>query len=247
MSTAALAADLRERAPSLNVFTADEFAGNNLDEMRTGLLPILATVAIFGGAVGAAVLTLLLYGSILERREDYALLKAIGASRSFLMRLVFRQCLTAVIWGFGFGLAHICLDETGADAVRADSHYLALVAGRHAHRPRRHRHGAAQRLVAAQPSRADLSWGGVSRMIPGSVVARVTGVSKTFSTAGVEPVVAVRDASLELRGGEVTLISGASGSGKTTLLSIIGGLIPPSSGEVELAGRAIELCCPRRS
>ena len=104
VSMAALAADLRERAPSLNVFTADEFARNNLDEMRTGLLPILATVAIFGGAVGAAVLTLLLYGSILERREDYALLKAIGASRSFLMRLVFRQSLTAVTWGFGFGL-----------------------------------------------------------------------------------------------------------------------------------------------
>lgn len=104
VSTAALAADLRERAPSLNVFTADQFAGNNLEEMRTGLLPILATVAIFGGVVGAAVLTLLLYGSILERREDYALLKAIGASRAFLMRLVFRQCLTAVTWGFGFAL-----------------------------------------------------------------------------------------------------------------------------------------------
>jgi len=104
VSPAALAADLRERAPSLNVFTAEEFSVNNLDEMRTGLLPILATVAVFGGAVGAAVLTLLLYGSMLERREDYALLKAIGASRSFLTLLVFRQCLTVVIWGFGFGL-----------------------------------------------------------------------------------------------------------------------------------------------
>jgi putative ABC transport system ATP-binding protein len=76
-------------------------------------------------------------------------------------------------------------------------------------------------------------------MISGSLVARVMGVSKTFATSGAEPVVAVRDASLELRGGEVTLISGASGSGKTTLLSIIGGLIPPSHGEVELGGRAL--------
>jgi putative ABC transport system ATP-binding protein len=76
-------------------------------------------------------------------------------------------------------------------------------------------------------------------MMSGSLVARVMGVSKTFATSGAEPVVAVRDASLELRGGEVTLISGASGSGKTTLLSIIGGLIPPSHGEVELGGRAL--------
>lgn len=104
VTTAALAADLRSRAPSLTVLTADEFAGNNLDELRTGLLPILATVAGFGGVVGAAVLTLLLYSSILERREDYALLKAIGASRSFLIRLVFRQSLTATAWGYAFGL-----------------------------------------------------------------------------------------------------------------------------------------------
>lgn len=76
-------------------------------------------------------------------------------------------------------------------------------------------------------------------MILGALVARVMGVSKTFATSGAEPVVAVRDASLELRSGEVTLISGASGSGKTTLLSIIGGLIPPSHGEVELGGRAL--------
>ena len=104
VSTAALVAELRELAPSLNVFTADEFTRNNLDEMRTGMLPILGTVALFGGAVGVAVLTLLLYGSMLERREDYALLKAIGASRPFLRLLVFRQCLAAVIWGYGVGL-----------------------------------------------------------------------------------------------------------------------------------------------
>ena len=75
-------------------------------------------------------------------------------------------------------------------------------------------------------------------MMPGAVVLRVMGVSKTFRTAAAEPVTAVCDASLELRGGEVTLISGVSGSGKTTLLSIIGGLIPPSGGEVEFAGKA---------
>ena len=90
--------------PALNVFKAAEFERNNLDEMRTGLLPILATVALFGGVVGTALLTLLLYGLILDRREDYALLKAIGASRGFLWRLVLRQGLVAVALGFVFGL-----------------------------------------------------------------------------------------------------------------------------------------------
>ncbi len=90
--------------PPLSVFTADEFERNNLDEMRTGLLPVLATVALFGGVVGTALLTLLLYGAILERREDYALLKAVGASRGFLWRLVLRQALIAVALGFLFGV-----------------------------------------------------------------------------------------------------------------------------------------------
>jgi putative ABC transport system permease protein len=98
-----LADRLKESAPDLNVFTTNEFIRNNLDEMRTGLLPILATVALFGGLVGTAVLTLLLYGSILERREVYALLKAIGANRGVLRTLVVRQALAVVLCGLLFG------------------------------------------------------------------------------------------------------------------------------------------------
>jgi putative ABC transport system permease protein len=50
-----------------------------------------------------AVLTLLLYGSILERREDYALLKAIGAPSGVVTGLIVRQSLVAV--GSGLVLA----------------------------------------------------------------------------------------------------------------------------------------------
>ncbi len=101
----ALVADLRGRQEELNVLTSEEFVENNLDEMRSGLLPILSTVGVFGGMVGATVLTLLLYSSVIERREDYALLKAIGASRGYLRWLVLGQCVAAVAWGFVFGLA----------------------------------------------------------------------------------------------------------------------------------------------
>jgi putative ABC transport system permease protein len=99
--------DLRTRLPDLNAFTSTEFAHNNLEELRNGLLPILATIAIFGGVVGATVLTLLLYSLILERREDYALLKALGVNRGYLRRLVLQQCLVAVTWGLIFGLVTV--------------------------------------------------------------------------------------------------------------------------------------------
>ena len=45
---------------------------------------------------------------------------------------------------------------------------------------------------------------------------------------------AVRDASLQLRPGEVTVLMGRSGSGKTTLLHMLSGLLTPTGGRVLL-------------
>ena len=61
-------------------------------------------------------------------------------------------------------------------------------------------------------------------------------VAKQYPTQG-EPLVVLRDVSLELKRGENVAILGPSGSGKSTLLSIIGGLEPPSSGRVVLDGQ----------
>ncbi len=47
---------------------------------------------------------------------------------------------------------------------------------------------------------------------------------------------AVRDVDLEVRRGEVVLIMGPSGSGKTTLLSMLGAMLRPSAGRVEVDG-----------
>jgi putative ABC transport system ATP-binding protein len=68
------------------------------------------------------------------------------------------------------------------------------------------------------------------------VVVKATKVTKTFGAGGPSAVTAVRDVTLELRAGEMVLISGRSGSGKTTLLSMLGALMAPSSGAVDLTG-----------
>jgi putative ABC transport system permease protein len=90
--------------PSFAFFNRREFADNNLDEMTTGILPVLWTIAVFGSIIGIAVITLMLYGSVIERREDYALLKSIGASHKFLLLLVLKQSLIGALTGFAFGL-----------------------------------------------------------------------------------------------------------------------------------------------
>jgi ABC-2 type transport system ATP-binding protein len=47
---------------------------------------------------------------------------------------------------------------------------------------------------------------------------------------------AVKDVNIEVKYGEIYGLLGANGAGKTTTIKILCGLIPPSSGEMELAG-----------
>ena len=52
-------------------------------------------------------------------------------------------------------------------------------------------------------------------------------------------VVALDGVSLELRGGEFSLLMGPSGSGKSTLLAVLSGLVPPDSGTVVALGQDV--------
>jgi ABC-type polar amino acid transport system ATPase subunit len=68
----------------------------------------------------------------------------------------------------------------------------------------------------------------------GEVVIALRGATKRFGE-----VVAVRDASLEVRRGEKVVVIGPSGSGKSTLIRLVNGLELVSGGEVEALGHVI--------
>ena len=64
------------------------------------------------------------------------------------------------------------------------------------------------------------------------------GATKTYGVGEVA-VRALRSVDLGTRPEEFVVLLGPSGSGKTTLLNLIGGIEPPSSGEIVVDGRDV--------
>lgn len=71
------------------------------------------------------------------------------------------------------------------------------------------------------------------------ILMRVSNVSKKYRR-GHESVDALHNISLDIYKGELLAIVGPSGSGKTTLTHIVGGLITPDTGTIEVRGNALK-------
>ncbi len=67
---------------------------------------------------------------------------------------------------------------------------------------------------------------------------QVSGVTKRYDE-GASAALALSHVDLAVRRGEVSFLVGPSGSGKTTLLSIMGCILRPTSGHIELLGRDV--------
>ena len=78
---------------------------------------------------------------------------------------------------------------------------------------------------------------------PAEVVLRASGLTKRF-TEGRLDVTVLQGVDLQVHRGETLAIVGTSGSGKSTLLHLMGGLDTPTSGQVELKGRALSSLSP---
>jgi putative ABC transport system ATP-binding protein len=73
-------------------------------------------------------------------------------------------------------------------------------------------------------------------MIDGHPIISIRGLTKTYHVGEVD-VHALRGVDLDVQRGEFVSVVGPSGSGKSTLFHIVGGLTPPTSGTIHLAGR----------
>lgn len=74
---------------------------------------------------------------------------------------------------------------------------------------------------------------------------KATDIKKAFQN-GEEETLVLKGIDVTLDKGELTALVGQSGSGKSTLLSIVGLLLRPTSGELEIAGERVDRLSERK-
>ncbi len=96
---------LKQKLPHHLIKTEDEFVEINQTLIRDSFLPIIFVLDIVGFLVGVAVIGLTIYTATIEKKEEFGVLKAIGAPNSYLTKIIFQQSLIAA--SVGFSLATI--------------------------------------------------------------------------------------------------------------------------------------------
>ena len=97
---------LRERLPEVDVLTHGEFARKSrwYWVIKTGAGSAILTAAVLGFLIGLVVVSQTVYANTMEHIEEYATLKAIGAPRRFIARILVMESLICGLVGSILGL-----------------------------------------------------------------------------------------------------------------------------------------------
>src|SRR4029077_4742415 len=96
----------KQRLPEGDVLTREEFAHKSRMYWvsKTGAGSAILTAAVLGFLIGLVVVSQTVYANTMENIEEYATLKALGASQSFVARIVLTQALICGVLGSILGL-----------------------------------------------------------------------------------------------------------------------------------------------
>src|SRR5467141_592088 len=105
-STSDVQQNLRRRLPEVDVLTRDEFARKSRTywTIKTGAGGAILTAALLGFLIGLVVVSQTIFANTMENIEEYATLKALGASQAFVARIVLTQALICGAAGSILGL-----------------------------------------------------------------------------------------------------------------------------------------------
>jgi len=96
--------DIYSGLKNIVIFDKATFIKNNIQEMESGIIPLLFIVTLISAIVLTAILSLILSVSVLEKRNDFAIMKALGSPRGFISGLVVRLSVILSLTGLAFAL-----------------------------------------------------------------------------------------------------------------------------------------------
>ena len=105
-SVSAVQQSLRRRLPEVDILTRQEFAHKSRIYwmIKTGAGGAILTGAVLGFLIGLVVVSQTIYANTMDNIEEYATLKALGASRAFVALIVCTQALICSLVGSIVGL-----------------------------------------------------------------------------------------------------------------------------------------------
>jgi putative ABC transport system permease protein len=115
-NTAAVVQDLESKLPDYPIYSMDDFTSlynvNNIPALREFIIVIMA----IGVIIGFAVVCLSMYMAVLQRTREIGILKSLGASQIFILRIILTE---AVILGIGGTVLGIALSYGACWLIRA--------------------------------------------------------------------------------------------------------------------------------
>ena len=226
------------QAPDAEILTHNEFRKRSLNRwlFETGAGAALITGAALGLIVGVVIVAQTLYSSTKDHLNEFATLRALGASAGYIIKVILMQAVLSAIIGYILGimlslvviwasrndpsLLIIMTPQSRGPAVRPDRRHVRVCGDLRDLQGDPHR--SSRRL---QPLGGNH---GEQPMLEAKNIVKVLG-------EGAAQVQALKGVNLDLMPGELTLLMGPSGSGKTTLLSILGCILSPNSGTLTIA------------
>jgi ABC-type lipoprotein release transport system permease subunit len=99
VNTEIIKKNLYRELKNIVVFNKASFIENNIREMESGIIPLLFIVTLISAIVLTAILSLILSISILEKRKDFAIMKALGSPAGFVPGIIIRMSLIFSLTG----------------------------------------------------------------------------------------------------------------------------------------------------
>jgi putative ABC transport system permease protein len=103
-NAAAVVQDLKRQLPDYPIYSMDEFTSliniNNIPALKEFIVVIMA----IGVIIGFAVVLLSMYMAVLQRTREIGILKSLGASQIFILRIILTEAVILGIGGTIFGI-----------------------------------------------------------------------------------------------------------------------------------------------